>query len=84
MCYENDDPSKPVRAEIVGSRWRKDALMGQQAMYILMQDNGKPIETELSSCHEEDPNIGWCLGWDVPCPEYEFNHDEAREREEHL
>jgi hypothetical protein len=83
MCYENDDPSRPVRIEIVGSRWRKDQLMGKQAMYVVMQD-GQPRETELSSCHEEDPNIGWCLGWDVPCPAYEVNLDEEREREEHL
>ena len=83
MCYENDDPTKPVRVEIVGSRWRKDQLMGQQAMYIVMQD-GQAKETELSSCHEEDPNIGWCLGWDAVCPEYEVNERESEEREEHF
>lgn len=83
MCYENDDPSKPVRVEIVGSRWRKDQLMGQQAMYIVMQD-GTPKETELSSCHEDDPAIGWILGWDAPCPAQEVNMDEERERQEHF
>jgi hypothetical protein len=69
MCYEDDDPSKPVRIQIVGSRWRKDQLMGKQAVYVI-QRQGDNIEvyntTEFTSAHEEDPEIGWSLGWDVP------------------
>jgi hypothetical protein len=83
MCYEDDNPEKPVRIEIVGSRWRQDPLMGKQAMYVVRQD-GALKETELSSCHEEDPNIGWCLGWNAVCPVYERNVDEEKERADHF
>lgn len=69
MCYENDDPSKPIRIRIVGSRWRKDKLMGKQAVYVIQRDEDGPFETtEFTSAHEEDPEIGWCLGWDCPPP----------------
>jgi hypothetical protein len=67
MCYEDDNPDKPVRIEIVGSRWRRDQLMGKQAMYVVIQD-GELQETEFSSAHETDPEIGWMLGWDAACP----------------
>ena len=67
MCFLDDDPQKPVRIEIVGSRWRKDQLMGKQAIYVVLQD-GVYQQTEFSSAHEDDPDVGWSLGWDVPPP----------------
>lgn len=76
MCYENDDPSKPIRIHIVGSRWRKDKLMGKQAVYVIQyaseaggsNTDGTYDTTEFTSAHEEDPEVGWCLGWDCPPP----------------
>uniref|UniRef100_A0A7S3LGC6 Uncharacterized protein n=1 Tax=Amphora coffeiformis TaxID=265554 RepID=A0A7S3LGC6_9STRA len=72
MCYENDDPSKPVRIQIVGSRWRKDQLMGKQAIYVIQHCNDIGTDvydaTEFTTAHEEDPEIGWTLGWDNPPP----------------
>lgn len=74
MCYEDDDPAKPVRIQIVGSRWRKDKLMGKQAVYVIqrMESNGALSAdydtTEFTTAHEEDPEIGWSLGWDRPPP----------------
>ena len=77
MCYENDDPSKPIRVQIVGSRWRKDKLMGKQAIYVIQHANatqsgttgdGTYDTTEFTSAHEEDPEVGWSLGWDCPPP----------------
>ena len=41
MCYENDEPFKPVRIEIVGSRWRKDKLMDKQAVYVIQHAGDK-------------------------------------------
>jgi hypothetical protein len=67
MCYENDDPSKPVRIEVVGSRWRKDTLMGKQAIYVVIRD-GEYEATEFTTAHEEEPEIGWSVGWDCPPP----------------
>jgi len=73
MCYENDDNTKPIRIQIVGSRWRKDKLMGKQAVYVIQHyHDGKASEeydtTEFTTAHEEDPEIGWSLGWDCPPP----------------
>lgn len=71
MCYENDDPSKPIRVQIVGSRWRKDKLMGKQAVYVIQHAQGGNDSydtTEFTTAHEEDPEVGWSLGWDCPCP----------------
>jgi hypothetical protein len=68
MCYILDDPSKPARIEIVGSRWRKDALMGKQAVYVVRRHGAGIETTEFSSAHEDDPYVGWCLGWDHVCP----------------
>ena len=72
MCYENDDPSKPIRIQIVGSRWRKDKLMGKQAVYVIRHaqggNDGEYDTTEFTSAHEEDPEVGWSLGWDCPPP----------------
>lgn len=67
MSYTDDDPNKPVRVEVVGSRWRKDNFMGKQAMYILKDATTSALmSTEFTSAHEEE--IGWQLGWDVPPP----------------
>ena len=69
MCYEDDDPSKPVRIQIVGSRWRSDKLMGKQAVYVIQhQGVGDYDTTEFTTAHEEDPEIGWSLGWDCAPP----------------
>lgn len=68
MCYIDDNPEKPLRVEVVGTKWRKDKRMGKQLMYIILE-GGKYQETEFSSAHEEDPEVGWLLGWDAPCPE---------------
>ena len=76
MCYEDDDPSKPLRISVVGSRWRKDKRMGKQAMYVIQHagadaDRGVYDTTEFTTAHEEDPDIGWSLGWDCPPPKPE-------------
>lgn len=89
MCYQDDDPRKPVRIVICGSRWRKDKLMGKQAVYVIKRaqaidtnanadtpasphainkTDGIYETTEFTSAHEDDPEIGWCLGWDCPPP----------------
>jgi hypothetical protein len=71
MCYIDDDPNRPIRVTIVGSQWRKDSLMGKQAMYVYEDSafgGGSYDTTEFSSAHEEDPDVGWTLGWDAPPP----------------
>jgi uncharacterized protein (DUF736 family) len=67
MCYIEDDPERPLRVEVVGTKWRKDTRMGKQLMYVILQD-GTYQETEFSSAHEEDPEVGWSLGWNAPSP----------------
>lgn len=68
MSYTDDDPNKPVRAEVVGSRWRKDKFMGKQPQYVLKEATNSELQvTEVTSAHESE-DIGWKLGWDVPPP----------------
>jgi hypothetical protein len=67
MSYQDDDPSRPVRVIVKGSRWRKDKFMGKQAMYILEDSVTRELTlTEVTSAHEEE--IGWLVGWNAPPP----------------
>jgi hypothetical protein len=77
MSYKDDDPSKPIRVIIVGSRWRKDKFMGKQPMYILQNSQTQEwFLTEVTAAHEAE-DIGWKLGWDVPPPSpYEWEDHE--------
>ena len=68
-----------MRIQIVGSRWRKDQLMGKQAIYVIQMyhDIGTAVydTTEFTTAHEEDPEIGWSLGWDCPPPTAELEEE---------
>ncbi len=67
MSYIDDDPNRPMRVEVLGSRWRKDPFMGKQPMYIMRDTGGEFQMTEVTSAHEEE--IGWQVGWDLPPPQ---------------
>lgn len=67
MSYIDDDPNRPERVEVLGSRWRKDKFMGKQPMYILRNQATQEYQLiEVTSAHEEE--IGWQVGWDLPPP----------------
>ena len=63
MSYFDEDPNKPIRVEIVGSKFRNDG--GKYAFYVIKYKDSEELAfVHFTSGHEED----WRLGWDVPPP----------------
>ena len=63
MAYLHDDPSKPMRFEIVGSRWVLE-MGGKFPNYVVRGERDSELsQIALTSAHEEG---GWQMGWDVP------------------
>lgn len=63
MAYFDNDPNRPIRVEIVGSKFRNDC--GKYAFYVVKyKDVGKLSFVHLTSAHDEE----WKVGWDVPPP----------------
>ncbi|KAG7346023.1 hypothetical protein IV203_005091 [Nitzschia inconspicua] len=67
MTYFDDDPSKPMKCEVLGSRMVKDEQgrgITQSPRYVIRM-NGELSQIPWTSAHEEG---GWWRGWDVPPP----------------
>ena len=65
MTYFDNDPSKPMRIEVRGSRWKLE--FGDRSPVYIVKFRGQDelTQIELTSAHEEG---GWQVGWDVPPP----------------
>lgn len=66
MSYFDDDPNKPIRIQVVGSKFRNEFGTGRYAFYVVKYPNGELAFVHLTAAHEED---GWKVGWDVPPPQ---------------
>lgn len=69
MTYFDDDPSKPMRVEVLGSKFQNEFPSGKYAFYVVRFKG----QTELTMVHwtaaHEEHN--WKVGWDVPPPTQE-------------
>ena len=64
MTYFDEDPKKPMRIEVLGSRWKIE--FDTSPVYVVrFKDQTELTQIELTSAHEEG---GWQVGWDVPPP----------------
>jgi hypothetical protein len=67
MTYFDDDPNKPIRLIVRGSRWAEDpySFSGsiQTPMYVVKYRKSTELsQIVLDSAHEE---AGWRVGWDI-------------------
>ena len=63
VSYFDDDPNKPQRVEVMGSKFDHEFPSGQYAFYVVrFKDSTELSKVHLTAAHEED----WKVGWDAP------------------
>lgn len=65
MAFFDDDPKKPMRCEVMGSRWKLESpymkLADNREPHYIVLINGELSQIVLTSAHEQS---GWKVGWD--------------------
>lgn len=65
MAYFDDDPKKPMRVEVRGSRWKIEYGEKSPVYIVKFRGQSELTQIELTSAHEEG---GWMVGWEVAPP----------------
>ena len=60
QAYFDDDPNKPMRCEVLGSRWKIEYGDRSPVYVIRMKGCSELSQIELTSAHEQ---AGWTVGW---------------------
>jgi hypothetical protein len=62
MTWFDDDPSKPMRVEVRGSRWKIEYGDKSPVYIVKFKGESELTQIELTSAHEDG---GWKVGWDL-------------------
>jgi predicted restriction endonuclease len=60
MAHFDDDPKKPMRVEVRGSRWKIEHGIESPVYIVKFRGQSELTQIEFTSAHEET----WQLGWD--------------------